>query len=146
VATIRSKLTTRAGADQVWSAVRDIGALHTRLVPGFVVDTRLEPGARVVTFINGVVLREPIVTLDDEARRLVWTAEGGRARHYNASLKVSALPGGLTSVVWTADFLPDDLHCCFSRAIEAGMAAMQRSLDALVREDATEAAGASQPR
>src|SRR5277367_4252619 len=118
MATIRSELKTRAAANEVWSAVRDIGALHTRLVPGFVVDARLEPGARIVTFINGMTLREPIVTLDDEARRLVWTAEGGRARHYNAALQVSELADGLTSVVWTADFLPDDLHSYFSRAIE----------------------------
>ena len=79
---------------EVWSAIRDIGALHTRLVPGFVTDTKLEPGARIVTFIDGMVLREPIVTLDDEARRLVWTAEGGRARHYNAALQVSELANG----------------------------------------------------
>jgi Polyketide cyclase / dehydrase and lipid transport len=131
MATIRSELKTRARADEVWSAVRDIGALHTRLVPGFVVDTKLEPGARIVTFVNGVILREPIVTLDDQARRLVWTAEGGRARHYNAALEVSALPDGLTSVVWTADFLPDELSDYFSRAIEAGMAAMQVALDKL---------------
>ena len=131
MATIRSKITTNAPAEDVWSAVRDIGALHTRLVPGFVADTRLEPGARIVTFVNGVILREPIVTLDDEARRLVWTAEGGRARHYNAALEVASLPGGATSVVWTADFLPDELHEYFSRAIEAGMAAMQQALDRL---------------
>jgi hypothetical protein len=129
MATIRSELKTRASASDVWSAIRDIGALHTRLVPGFVTDTKLEPGARIVTFVNGTVLREPIVTLDDEARRLVWTAEGGR--HYNAALQVSELAGGLTSVVWTADFLPDDASGFLSKAIEAGMAAMQRSLDAL---------------
>jgi hypothetical protein len=69
MATIRSELQTRAAASDVWSAIRDIGALHTRLVPGFVTDTKLEPGARVVTFANGMVVREPIVTLDDEARR-----------------------------------------------------------------------------
>jgi hypothetical protein len=34
-------------------------------------------------------------------------------------------------VVWTADFLPDDASGFLSKAIEAGMAAMQRSLDAL---------------
>jgi hypothetical protein len=62
---------------------------------------------------------------------LVWTAEGGRAQHYNAALQVASLSGGATSVVWTADFLPDELHAYFSRAIAAGMAAMQRSLDAL---------------
>ncbi len=131
MATIRSELKTRAPASEVWSAVRDIGALHTRLVPGFVVDTTLEPGARIVTFINGVTLREPIVTLDDEARRLVWTVEGGRASHYNGALQVSELGDGMTSVVWTADFLPDDISAYLSQAIEAGMAAMQRTLDRL---------------
>ena len=47
MATIRSELKTRAPASEVWSAIRDICALHTRLVPGFVVDTKLEPGARI---------------------------------------------------------------------------------------------------
>jgi hypothetical protein len=129
--TIRSELKTAASASEVWAAIRDIGALHTRLVPGFVVDTKLEPGIRVVTFANGVTLREPIVSLDDEARRLAWTHEGGRARHYNGVLQVSELPDGATSVVWTADFLPDDVQGYLSRAIEAGMAAMQRALDRL---------------
>jgi Polyketide cyclase / dehydrase and lipid transport len=131
MASIRSELKTRAKPSEVWSAIRDIGALHTRLVPGFVADTKLEPGARVVTFANGVTLREPIVTLDDEARRLVWTHDGGRARHYNGALQVSELGDGMTSVVWTADFLPDDIGGYMSKAIEAGMAAMQRTLDRL---------------
>ena len=61
----------------------------------------------------------------------MWTHEGGRARHYNGALQVSELADGLTSVVWTADFLPDDIGGYMSKAIEAGMAAMQRSLDAL---------------
>jgi hypothetical protein len=131
MATIRSELKTRALASDVWSAIRDIGALHTRLVPGFVTVTKLEPGARIVTFVNGTVLREPIVTLDDRARRLVWTHDGGRAQHYNGALQVSELPDGLTSVAWTADFLPDEIGAYMSQAIEAGMAAMQRTLDRL---------------
>ena len=49
----------------------------------------------IVTFVNGAMLREPIVTLDEEARRLVWTHEGGRARHYNGALQVSELAGRL---------------------------------------------------
>ena len=131
MATIRSEIKTRAKPSEVWSAIRDVGALHTRLAPGFVADTKLEPGARVVTFVDGRVLREPIVTLDDETRRLVWTAESERVRHYNAALQVAELADGMTSVVWTADFLPDDIGGFLSRAIEASMAAMQRSLDAL---------------
>jgi hypothetical protein len=38
---IRKEILTKAGIDAVWSAIRDVGALHTRLVPGFVTDTRL---------------------------------------------------------------------------------------------------------
>ena len=90
MATIRSTLETTASAEDAWAVIRDVGALHTRLAPGFVADTRLEPGARVVTFANGMVVREPIVTVDDEARRLVWSAEGGATTHYNGC---SPLPG-----------------------------------------------------
>jgi Polyketide cyclase / dehydrase and lipid transport len=108
MATIRSEIKTRARPSEVWSAIRDIGALHTRLVPGFVTDTKVEPGARVVTFVNGAILREPIVSLDDEARRLVWTHEGGRARHYNGALQVSELSDGMTSVVWNRGLAPED--------------------------------------
>jgi len=43
---ICKKILTKAAIEDVWSAIRDIGALHTRLVPGFVTDTRVEPGAR----------------------------------------------------------------------------------------------------
>jgi hypothetical protein len=75
--------------------------------PGFVVDTKLEPGARIVTFANGMVVREPIVAIDDVAKRLVWSAEGGLTKHYNASVQVFAEVGGRTRVVWIADFLPE---------------------------------------
>jgi hypothetical protein len=92
MATVRTTLDTSASPDAAWAVIRDIGALHTRLAPGFVADTKLEPGARVVTFVNGMVIREPIVTIDDEARRLVWSSEGGRTSHYNASLQVAAGP------------------------------------------------------
>ncbi|HKN29492.1 MAG TPA: SRPBCC family protein [Roseiarcus sp.] len=133
MATIRSTLETLASADDAWAAIRDVGALHTRLASGFIADTRLEPGARVVTFANGMVVREPIVTIDDEARRLVWTAEGGRTTHYNASLQVSSRPDGGAGVVWTADFLPDDVKPQLEALISAGTRAMKQSLDALAR-------------
>jgi Polyketide cyclase / dehydrase and lipid transport len=111
MATIRTTLDTAASPDDAWAVIRDVGALHTRLAPGFIADTRLESGARVVTFANGMVAREPIVTVDDEARRLVWTAEGGRTTHYNAALEVAARPGGGAAIVWTADFLPTTSSC-----------------------------------
>ncbi len=74
--------------EDVWAAVRDWGALHERLVPGFVVDTRLDGEDRIVTFANGTVLRELLVDLDDEARRLVWSVIDGPYAHHNASAQV----------------------------------------------------------
>ena len=65
MASIRKEIQTTAPPDDVWAAIRDVGALHTRLVPGFVIATRLESDARVVTFANGMEVREPIVDLDD---------------------------------------------------------------------------------
>ncbi|MGD0334223.1 MAG: SRPBCC family protein [Xanthobacteraceae bacterium] len=131
MASSRVEFLTTARADEVWSAIRDVGALHTRLVPGFVTDTKLEPGVRVVTFGNGVVVREPIVTIDDAAMRLVWSAEGRHTTHYNASVQVFADGNATTRVVWIADFLPDAAVGAIKAAMEAGSAIMKRTLDRL---------------
>ena len=81
MASIRKEIQTAATVDQVWDALRDVGALHTRLVPGFVIDTRLEPGERIVTFGNGMVVREQILDVNDELRRVAWSAIGGGLTH-----------------------------------------------------------------
>ena len=131
MASIRKEIVTRATPADVWDAVRDVGALHTRLVPGFVVATRLEPGARIVTFANGMTVREPIVTIDERDRRLVWSAIGGPLTHYNASAQVVAEPDGSSRVVWIADLLPDEAARTVAEMMDAGMAAMQGALDRL---------------
>jgi len=129
---ICKEILTKAAPDQVWSAVRDIGALHTRLVPGFVTDTRLEPDARIVTFGNGMVLREPIIAINEDIRRFVWSAEGGPFTHYNASLQVFAENEG-TRVVWIADFLPDEVASNQNAAMESALQIMRTTLDQLVQ-------------
>src|SRR2546425_12552696 len=129
MASIRKEIPLDARAEDVWNAVRDIGALHTRLVPGFVTDTKLEPGARIVTFGNGMVVRELIVDLDDQARRLVWSAVGGRLTHHNASVQVFAEGAGRTRLVWTADLLPNELAGDIRAMIEQAAAIMKPTLE-----------------
>ncbi len=135
MATVRKEILTRAAATDVWAAIRDIGALHTRLVPEFVTDTKLEGSVRIVTFGNGAVVREPIVTLDDAMRRLVWTAQGGLATHYNSSVQVFEEGSGQTRIVWISDFLPDAIADGMDAAMSAGAAAMKRKLDQTGIED-----------
>ena len=132
MATIRSDIKTRASASDVWSAVCDIGALHTQLVPPASSPTRNSSWARASSpspMAWFCASRSSRSTM----RRVGWCGppKGGRTRHYNAALQVSELADGVTSVVWTVDFLPDDAGGFLSTAIEAGMAAMQRSLDRL---------------
>ena len=91
MASIRREMQVNARPEKIWEAVRDVGAVHERLAPGFVVDTKMEEGARVVTFANGMIARELIVDVDDAARRLVWSVVGSpRLTHHNASLQVAA--------------------------------------------------------
>lgn len=131
MATIRKEISTKASADAVWSALSDVGALHTRLVPGFVTDTRLESGARIVTFGNGMQVRELIVTVDPAAWRVVWSAVGGSLTHHNASAQVISEPSGLTKVVWIADLLPDEAASAIGGMMEQGMTVMKQTLDRL---------------
>lgn len=130
MASITKEIVTRAGRSEVWDAIRDIGALHTRLVPGFVTATELIPGGRRVTFGNGMVVDEPIIDSDDDARRLVWTAVGDQLpfRHYNAAVQVFEHKGG-SRVVWTADLLPDEAAPTVEAMMGEGMQIMARTLD-----------------
>ena len=131
MATIRKEITVKATVEQAWDVMRDIGALHTRLVPGFVVDTKLEPGARVVTFANGRVVRERIVTIDEDARRLVWSATGDLLTHHNASAQILEEPDGRSRIIWVADLLPDSMSGAIDQMMDHGMTAMQTTLDGL---------------
>ena len=131
MATVRKLVDIDAPPEAVWDAVRDVAALHTRLVRGFVVDTVLEDGVRVVTFRNGMVQREPIVTCDDEERRLVYTAVDSPlgATHYNGAVLVSGGAGGGTRVEWRIDILPNSVAEPLDQAMEMGAAAMKHTLE-----------------
>jgi hypothetical protein len=125
---IRREISINASPEHVWSAVRDVGALHTRLVPGFVVDTKLEDGARMVTFGNGSVARELIVDVDDQARRIAWAVVGTRMTHHNASLQLFAENGG-TRGVWIVDLLPHEIAPQIAGMIEQGLSVMKRTME-----------------
>ena len=129
MATIRREIPLRTSPDHVWDAIRDVGAIHTRLTPGYVTDTRLEGGARIVTFANGTVVRELIVTLDNDFRRLVYAVVGGTAAHHNASFQVLPAAAGGSLLVWVTDLLPDSVAPAFTNMIDGGAAVIKRTLD-----------------
>jgi carbon monoxide dehydrogenase subunit G len=130
MATLRKQIDVAVPPAEAWSALREFGALHTRLVPGFVTDCVLEQdgAVRLVTFGNGMQVRERLVTRDDAARRLVYTTEGGRATHYNAAVEVLDAHAGGSRLVWTVDLLPDSLAPAIDGMMAIGAQAMQAAL------------------
>ena len=129
MASIRKEISIAVPAEQLWDAMRDVGALHTRLVAGFVVDCRLEGESRTVTFANGMVATELIIDVNDADRRVAWSAVGGRLTHHNASAQVFAEGDGNSRVVWIADLLPHELAPSIAGMIEQGLAAMKQTLE-----------------
>jgi carbon monoxide dehydrogenase subunit G len=129
MASIRREIQINASPDHVWDALRDVGALHTRLVPGFVVDTRMEAGARIVTFGNGMTVREEIVDVDDAARRVAWAIVGGQFQHYNGTAQVFPDGAGGSRFVWTADLLPHSMAGGVAEMIGAGIAIIKKTME-----------------
>jgi hypothetical protein len=129
MASIRKEIAIDANPEDVWAAVRDWGALHERLVPGFVVDTRLDGDDRIVTFFNGAIVRELLVSLDEEARRLVWSVVEGPYTHHNASAQVFSGEQGGARFVWIADLLPHALAEQTDAMMERGTSVVKETLE-----------------
>jgi hypothetical protein len=109
MASIHNDVPLNAPARDVWDAVRDFGALHRRLVPGFVTACTLDGDARIVTFANGSVAREVLVDCNDARQRLVYAIANERLKHYSASVQVIADCDGKSRLLWTIDMLPNEL-------------------------------------
>ena len=131
MASIHKEIFLDTPPDAVWDAVRDVGAVHARVAPGFLTGCRMEeaPLARVVSFANGMEARELIVDVDDTARRLVWSVVGGRLSHHNASMQIVADGASRTRVIWIADLLPNELAPVIAGMIDQGLAAMKKTLE-----------------
>ncbi|MGW8883027.1 SRPBCC family protein [Streptomyces sp. NPDC055749] len=118
--------------ENVWEALREVGDVHRRLVPGFVTDTRMEADTRIVTFANGVVVHELIVDIDEAARRVAYAVVGGsmKPKHHHASMQVLADTEGRSRFVWTIDVTPDELAGPIAEMAEQGARIMRETLKA----------------
>ncbi len=127
MATIRKEFSLNTAAEKVWDALRDFGAVHVRLAPGFVLDTRLDGDVRIVTFANGTLARETLVAIDEDGRRLVYMIRSERLAHHNASAQIFEHGDGASRFVWITDVLPDDIAPYISSQMDMGVAAMKKN-------------------
>ncbi|MEW1738493.1 SRPBCC family protein [Nocardia beijingensis] len=133
---IRHEIVIGASPSHIWDVVRDVGAVHRRLLPGRVVDTRLDGAERRLTFPDGHVIRELIVSIDDEARRLAYSVlEGARPalEYHHASFEVRA-EGERGRLIWITDVLPESAALEVRIRTEYGLAEMKRAIEAAAAE------------
>jgi carbon monoxide dehydrogenase subunit G len=132
MATLRRQIALNAPAATVWSALRDFGAVHTRVAPGFLTKLEMDPRSngsdRIVTFFNGMVARERLVTADDHECRLVYSVIEGRASHYNAAVQVFPEGNG-SRLVWTIDLLPNELAPAIGGMMDHATGFMKKALE-----------------
>jgi carbon monoxide dehydrogenase subunit G len=128
MASITKETIVDAPPEAVWDALRDWGAVHERLVPGFVTATELDGEDRIVTFFNGMVARELFVSCDDGARRLVWSVRSEGLEHHNGSAQVFAHEDGRTRFVWIADVLPHAAAPRIADMMEISLASLRETL------------------
>jgi uncharacterized protein YndB with AHSA1/START domain len=129
MASIHKEIDIERSKELVWDAIRDVGAIHRRLVPGFVVDCKLEGDSRIVTFANGMVVQEIIVDVDDKKLRHSWSARGGTLTHHNASLQVFPRGDDKCRLVWIADLLPNEAAETVAGMIQQGLDTMKKTLE-----------------
>lgn len=126
MASIHREIPISASPDDVWAAVRDFGAVHQRLAPGFVLDARLDGDVRIVTFHNGTIAHEPLVDCDDARRRLVYSVISDRVKHYNATVQVAADGETGARVSWIVDVLPNEIAPYIAGQMDLAVLAMQK--------------------
>jgi len=129
MASVLKTILIDASPDVVWDALRDFHAVHTRIAPGFVVDLKSEGDVRIVTFSNGSVAREKLVTSDNDNRRLVYWISSERMVHHNASAQVFAEPDGTTRFVWITDVLPNEIAPYIDSQMSLAIPLMKQTLE-----------------
>jgi carbon monoxide dehydrogenase subunit G len=129
MASIHKEIEIDRSKQFVWDAIRDVGNIHKRLVPGFVLKCKLEGDSRIVTFANGIVMREVIVDVNDKTCRHSWSARGEPFTHHNASVQVFSEGDDKCRVVWIADLLPNEIVETVSEMIQHGLDTMKQTLE-----------------
>ncbi|MFD4402491.1 SRPBCC family protein [Nocardia sp. NPDC058499] len=131
MASIHKEFVVDATPEQVWDVLADFGAVHERLAPGFVTDTRLDADTRTVTFADGTIVAERLVDLDPASKRVAYSIVGGHLHpaHHHASMQALPAENGKTLFVWHTDVLPEALATPIAESVEQGSTVIHRALE-----------------
>lgn len=130
MASITKEMALPYDAATAWAALRDPAQAH-RAFAGVLTGCTVDGDTRTVTFANGMVVRERIVDIDDDRRRIAYWIADAPFAHHNASMEVRDDGKGASVMVWTTDLLPDALTGTVEPLMQAGIEAFARNLEAV---------------
>lgn len=130
--TIRKEISINASPFQVWDAVRDVSAVHYRLVPGYTENTLMNGHERTLILPQGGFVREFIISIDEVERRLAYAVKEGRMPllHHHASFQVFPNDNNGSKLIWITDFLPEQLTNVIQAHIDRGAEVMKETIEA----------------
>ncbi|WP_431931552.1 SRPBCC family protein [Micromonospora sp. RP3T] len=131
MAMVRVEAVVDAPARQVWDAVADVGAVHRRLLPGRVADARVDGDVRILTMPDGHQVRELILGVDHDLRRMAYAVvEGQRLplTYHHAAFQVLD-EGRRSRLVWLTDVLPHHMADVVRPRVERGITEMKAALE-----------------
>jgi uncharacterized protein YndB with AHSA1/START domain len=135
MASIQLETIIHAPAEQVWAALAAVGEAH-RAFAGVLSGCRLErEDVRVVTFVNGLVVKEQIVDVDPTLMRIAYAVIESELAHHSASMQVGATTDRACRFVWITDVLPHDAAGWIRPLMEQGAEALKTNVETLARAD-----------
>jgi hypothetical protein len=131
MASVYKEIDVDVAPGQVWDVIRDVGAVHKRLLPGRVINTQIEGNIRTLTFPDQRMTRELIITVDDTMRRLAYAVieTGLPFTFHHATFQVFAAEKGQTRLVWITDLLPDSCTEYVRVRMEYGARDMKQAIE-----------------
>jgi hypothetical protein len=127
MASFRTETIIDLPAARAWARLSELHETH-RLFPGVLTACVLDGNVRTVTFADGTVVKERIVTVDGDAMRLAYTVLE-RFEHHASSMEIVPVNHGQCRFVWISDVLPDAAIGRVAGLMTKGAAALRTALD-----------------
>ena len=142
MASIRKEIVIDTGIEPAWDALRRVGEPHTLFAP-VLTSAQIANDIRTVHFANGLTVREQILDVDDERRRVAYVVlDSPGLTYHHASMQVDIAGPGRCAFVWITDFLPAEAAPNLQLLIDSGSDALKRNLE---QAASTPRASAAQP-
>ena len=129
MASIRKDIIVDVGVEPAWDALRRVEAPHLLFAP-VLAGAEMDGDVRTVHFAGGPSVRERILDVDDEHRRVAYTVlDGAGLTYHHASMQLDIAGPGRCVFVWITDVLPAEAVAAIHPLVERGAEALKQNLE-----------------